>query len=106
MKPMTLGQALDSVGKGWAPLIEQLYAAKPEGVGVVQVKEKFGTLRFYTDQVGPPDYEDMINECEVASARICEWCGGAGTLDNSGYWMLTLCEDCKQKRALKKVGSG
>lgn len=97
----TLEEALASVGKGWAPLIERLFAAKPANVKVQQVKEKFGTLRFYTSP-NPIGYENFIIGVERESATICEWCGKPGTIDNRYFWLLTLCTSCKRKRKRQK----
>lgn len=90
--------ALASVNKGWAPLIRRLYEEKPPDVEVYQVKEKYGGLRFYTGPA-PEEYYDLISEVENESYRTCEVCGQPGSLDDSQYWMLTLCETHKSERA-------
>lgn len=57
-----------------------------------QVKEKFGTLRFYmsceTDEMS-----ELIDRAEELSAKICETCGAPGELRNDG-WLRTMCDDC------------
>jgi hypothetical protein len=56
-----------------------------------QVKEKFGTLRFYYE--GGNDYIDgMIAMAEAMSAHICETCGKPGTLRGRG-WLYTACDE-------------
>jgi len=90
--------ALACVGAGWAPLIKRLYAAMPEGTEVVQVKEKFGGLRFYTNGT-TQEFEAMIDKAEDESYSVCEWCGEPGSVDDSTYWVLTLCEQHKAERA-------
>jgi hypothetical protein len=55
-----------------------------------QVKEKFGTLRFYVDAADSEIYA-MINVAESMSARTCEVCGSPGTQNDYG-WISTLCE--------------
>lgn len=94
-----------SVGPGWVPLLDQL-AADLKAMGwdgsVKQIKEKFGTLRFYAVPNGvPPEqhaaFRERIVQAEFESGRICEDCGAPGT---SGprpgrYWILTLCDTCR-----------
>jgi hypothetical protein len=59
---------------------------------VAQIKEKFGTLRFYCDNVN--DYaRGVIDMTEALSAEICEVCGGRGK-HVGGRWVQTLCENC------------
>ena len=63
---------------------------KCEQVVATQVKEKFGTLRFY--YVGGDDYCDgVISFTENMSSIICEDCGNAGRIRNRG-WIRTLCD--------------
>lgn len=57
---------------------------------VVQVKEKFGTLRFYADQVDERA-QAYIDFAEHMSGRVCEVCGAPGKLGGKG-WIRTLCE--------------
>ena len=61
-----------------------------------QIKEKFGTLRFYmhgyTDEI-----DAATSEAENESEVTCEECGKAGTLRQGG-WMVTLCDACQDKR--------
>lgn len=68
--------------------------AVPEPVDqvvVTQIKEKFGTLRFY--YVGGDDYIDGLEAmADSMSSVICEDCGKPGKL-RSGGWVRTLCED-------------
>ncbi len=61
---------------------------------VVQVKEKFGTLRFYMDHA-TPEMNAMISKAEAKSAVTCEQCGETGSL-RSGGWMRTLCDPCDE----------
>lgn len=61
-----------------------------------QVKEKFGTLRFYMTHATEEMYE-LINEAEHKTAITCETCGAPGETSNEG-WVFTLCEECAQLR--------
>ena len=61
-------------------------------VEVVQIKEKFGTLRFY--YVGGDKFcEGVVRMGESISACVCETCGNAGSLRNNGGWVKTLCDE-------------
>ena len=60
-------------------------------VVATQVKEKYGTLRFY--HTGGDDYIDgVVAMAEYMSGSICETCGAPGKLRDSG-WMRTLCDE-------------
>ena len=57
----------------------------------VQIKEKFGTLRFYTD--GGDQYtRGVLAMAECMSAVTCEECGNCGKVRTSG-WHRTLCDE-------------
>ena len=79
---------------GWANLFEPLIdKCREKGVGVFLVKEKYGTLRFYTDR-SDLEIDDMIDKAEEASATICERCGDAGVTRIDRGWIQTLCDVC------------
>lgn len=84
------------VGVGWTSLIEPLFElCAKEGVEVVQVKEKFGGLRFYVSNASEELYK-AIDKAETESFHICEHCGAPGKLGGKG-WIKTLCEPCRKK---------
>ena len=56
----------------------------------VQVKEKFGSLRFYVDGIVRPDHRAAIAFAESLSVRTCEVCGARGK-QRGGGWIRTLC---------------
>lgn len=90
---------------GWFDLIWRLCEdltkmELPEGFEVTQVKEKFGTLRFYINS-GTDDIDNRIDEAEDESGRTCEWCGEPGERRGGG-WIRTLCDKCHAKDLLKK----
>jgi hypothetical protein len=59
-------------------------------VVAVQIKEKFGTLRFYYD--GGDEYiRGLVSMAEVISEITCETCGAPGKL-RPGGWIRTLCD--------------
>ena len=60
-------------------------------VVATQVKEKYGTLRFY--YTGGDDYIDgIIAMAEYMSGVTCETCGVPGKLRDDG-WLRTLCDE-------------
>lgn len=71
---------------------------KPACIYVMQIKEKFGTLRFYLSEE-TDEMSKLIEEAEAKSAETCEVCGAPGTpgtLGKNGYWITTLCETHKK----------
>jgi len=61
-----------------------------------QVKEKFGTLRFY--YTGGDDYiSGMVTMAESMSGVTCETCGKHGKRVGGG-WVTTLCEEHATER--------
>jgi hypothetical protein len=65
-------------------------------VRVAQVKEKFGTLRFYVNN-GNREISSVIILAEMLSGRTCEYCGCEGTRRGGG-WVKTLCDSCVSKK--------
>jgi len=90
-------EALRMVGPGWERLINKLYEKLPKGGQVSDVKEKYGTLRFYVFNCDE-NYLDFISSVEDESAHICEQCGKSGNVAPVFGWYLCLCEECRQKR--------
>ena len=90
-------------GDGWFPLLyklsiqlENYISSLPEDaqsiVYAVQVKEKFGTLRFYMSSYSE-EMDAYIVAAEKESSKTCEVCGNPGiTLGES--WLSTLCLSC------------
>lgn len=56
-----------------------------------QVKEKYGTLRFYIDG-GTDEHYGAIQFAEHMSAVTCEVCGNKGKPNRDGGWISTRCE--------------
>jgi hypothetical protein len=66
-----------------------------------QVKEKFGTLRFY--YTGGDDYiSGMVTMAESMSGVTCEECGDPGETKGNG-WIVTLCETHRTAREEKRL---
>ena len=95
---------------GWFPLVSLLCQSiqshcdwKPEcpQVTIDQVKEKFGTLRFYYS--GGDEYVNgLVSMAETMSGIICENCGVPGTTDTSQHWIKVLCDTCKEERMSRR----
>jgi hypothetical protein len=102
------------VGDGWYKILDETFAEITKvmevhncDVTLMQVKEKFGTLRIYyaltsanteVDDVCAEDdrvYE-IVCEAEDKSAKTCEVCGEPGKCNNEG-WIKCRCENCKDK---------
>jgi hypothetical protein len=65
-------------------------------VVAMQVKEKFGTLRFYYS--GGDDYvRGLENMAESMSAVTCEECGSPGVVRKGG-WIRVLCDTHAEDR--------
>ena len=63
-----------------------------------QVKEKFGTLRFYYS--GGDDYiRGMVSMAESMSGCTCEECGKPGGRRGGG-WIVTLCDEHAETRGI------
>lgn len=67
-----------------------------EQVVAIQVKEKFGTLRFYYDG-GDDVIAGMVSVAESMSGVTCEECGNPGTQNGTG-WIRTTCQEHKKKK--------
>lgn len=63
-------------------------------VVAVQVKEKFGSLRFYYD--GGDDYiNGVVRMAESMSCKICMTCGKPGEMITKGWWHVACDEHWK-----------
>lgn len=100
-------------GNGWYWLIDKLcesiqsyidHNEKGYQLEATQVKEKYGTLRFYTN--GKPDIiHGMIWLAEHLSGYICEECGSMEGVTQTTGWIVSLCPKCmkeyKKERGIK-----
>lgn len=93
---------------GWYDLIynlcEELQGwsdAYGKQIVATQIKEKFGSLRFYikVDKENPPSDEEwkqissMIDKYEELSLNTCELTGGNGEMYRRSFLMKTLCKE-------------
>ncbi|AMQ65939.1 N-acetyltransferase [Stenotrophomonas phage vB_SmaS-DLP_6] len=92
---ITFENAVKYIGKGWHGLVlggmRRMYDAGWNGE-VRQIKEKFGTLRFYIGEANE-EVRHIVADIEEETYCICEDCGGAGELRLDLGWDRTLCND-------------
>jgi hypothetical protein len=66
-----------------------------------QVKEKFGTLRFYYS--GGDDYiSGMVTMAEAMSGVTCEECSAPAETHRGG-WVRTICTPCEEQRKARRA---
>ena|SRR3972149_6790927 len=93
-------------GDGWYWLLDALcnyLKCSHEDVEAVQVKEKFGTLRFYI-QGGTSEADAVIQFAEQMSGGICERCGMPGAKLRGKGWLYTRCNTCWKNHEKGKGG--
>ena len=89
------------VGDGWQLIVrrlseklESLIAALPKNKRnqycAIQIKEKYGGLRFYMS-IATEQMYDAIRAAEDESYRTCERCGEPGVLRGQ-HWLFTACD--------------
>lgn len=95
-KDLTKEQALQNLEKEKSELLVELEEAKRDIPMISQIKEKFGTLRFYVD------FREGVSACitsrvyalvdfaEHMTELTCEECGNKGETYEMG-WHKTLC---------------
>jgi len=99
---------------GWYKLLDKcmeklqyfcdLCSKNGEEVQVIanQIKEKYGTLSFYTSVYGGDNIQNdiidnIITEAEIRSGHTCEVTGKDGTLCKRGGWYRTLSYEQARK---------
>lgn len=93
-----------SIQHGWYPLIDELCQKIQENVDerkinqirAIQVKQKFGSLRFYVNY-HDEEISKYIQEAENKSMTICTRCSNNGTMRDCDGWYDILCNDCLLK---------
>jgi hypothetical protein len=63
---------------------------------IVQVKEKFGGLRFYVKNANK-SIRQRIQAAELESTTVCDVCGKLGERRGGG-WIRTLCDEHAEGR--------
>jgi hypothetical protein len=104
-----------AIGPGWYQLVYDLCdrinnylinstdASLIKSFYVLQVKEKFGTLRFYVSTYDNENYlYNLIRTYETKSAHVCENCGKPGCLRYQLSYKQTLCRNCYKQMVIKE----
>jgi len=90
--------------KRLAEIVAGDFREVPESIPQVtldQVKEKFGTLRFYYS--GGDDYiSGMVSLAESLTGVTCESCGNTGERRGGG-WVHTYCTPCEDAREVARA---
>ena len=97
-------------------ILEEALEANPENpdeplFSVLQVKEKFGGLRFYYMMNTKNDelyrrIQTAVDTAEDTSYSTCQITGNIGVLCKDGSHYMTLCEDSRISMGYKIVGNG
>lgn len=66
---------------------------------VAQIKEKYGTLRFYYNAPKEvyKEVDKLVDEAEKKTEITCEMCGENGRM-RKAPWIRTLCDKCEKGR--------
>jgi hypothetical protein len=93
-RPPIISRYYFEVREGWLQLVHDLINELVESgwdKKILQVKEKFGGLRFYTLALTEQQHE-IVRKYEDLSYVTCEICGKSG--ETRGHrWLETLCEE-------------
>jgi hypothetical protein len=92
---------------GWKDIIvelnEKLNEIDPDHK-VMQIKEKFGALRYYasfSDDVDDISWGicwDLIDEYSNKTAEACEVCGGKAKAITTKGWVHTMCDEHSKEK--------
>lgn len=110
-------------GDGWHPLIESAMekiqfvcdlssqTTRPVQLIATQIKEKFGTLRFYYSVEGDSPLatavlDDIVSSAEASSSQVCETSGTPGNLCIRGHWYKTLSRPTARAEGYKACDEG
>jgi hypothetical protein len=88
---------IEHVPEGWGSLLEKLLEDLSKlsvEISVLQIKEKFGGLRFYYHALGADNDEAvaLVEEAESKSVNLCVVCGKPGTMRYGG-WISPYCDE-------------
>lgn len=110
-----LALAKQSVGPGWHAILERLFLAKPDWIKVIQVKEKFGGLRFYLDdgtvrvdfigtESGTGSFALPAEQGRFDADRSALLQAFRQVVQESEVESFTVCEDCGAPGSRKSGG--
>jgi hypothetical protein len=100
------------VGEGWRSLVAQCHdrlSARFPGYELLDIKQKHGILWYQAfprrwvqgqeqwTQEEADELNAIVDEFQIRSQVICEWCGAAARLREWRAVELTLCDDCDRR---------
>lgn len=104
--PLIFTKSDYSLPDAWEPIVRELceeltelsslYSnVNPQHFECVQMKEKFGELRFYTHST-LPIANSLINLATLKTRNICQYCKSNFnvSLHSPKGWLTYLCDDC------------
>lgn len=83
---------------------KELKKTKNKEYHVTQIKEKFGSLRWYSNHT-TESIEKIIEKYEKISARTCIYCGKETDYLTLG-WIVPICMSCANKSGTIKIRKG
>ena len=92
-----IGLSWISCGTGWYPILKKLVQRVLEidsNIQVLQVKEKFGDIRFYVTPTSDA-VNQVIGDFSLLSSTVCESCGTQDGVTKEGGWIKTFCPQCR-----------
>lgn len=99
-------------GKGWYKLLDPIFEyvekynnevakGEEEKITFLQIKEKFGGLRVYTNFV-TDELRELIDKAEDESYKTCEICGSVEDVGTAYEgWLVTECHSCMKEWVIK-----
>lgn len=92
-------------GEGWYSLLKPIFnyideynkdKNEEDKIVPLQIKEKFGELRFYANFY-TKELEELISQAEYEASQTCEICGSKNDIGFTIGWITTCCKDCVLK---------
>ena len=81
----------ETCGKGWLPLVNELYDNLPPGIRITEVWDYYGTLkcRFEPENAA---FEAIASDIQDRSHVTCSICGQPGFDSILDGWSTTVCQ--------------
>src|ERR1700692_2916784 len=96
-------QGYPECNEGWRDLLDRACVRientldNGENVKITEIKEKYGTLRFYWSgdllSEAEAKVDEVVDLAKARSACTCETCGAEGRLYSRGGWLATACRE-------------
>lgn len=77
-----------------------------EEYSILQIKEKYGGLRWYDHGGTDKWYDEILPKYEKMSFKTCIYCGKPAKWISKGWWITPYCNKCKieaEQRELKEL---